>query len=133
MKTLCLVLLVSLFTSLQAQDLELPKDLHNKMEGAFDFDYRLNRASKNETGYYIEAISAGKIYTVTADLKGTILSKELVFTIPTETLKMLSEKCSDYKVEDVRKTENATQLEVICNKERLAFNISKEGRVTEEK
>jgi hypothetical protein len=133
MKTLCLVLLVSVFTSLHAQDEVMSKELNNQLENIFNHDYRLNRASKHESRYYIEAISEGKLFAVNADLKGNIISKELVFIIPDEALKLLIDKCPAYKIEDVRKTESAMQLEVLCNDRRMALNISAEGKVTEAK
>jgi hypothetical protein len=133
MKTLCIALFVAVFSSLSAQEVVVSREMNNKLEDAFNMNYRLNRASKNDNGYYIEALSAGKLYAVTTDLKGNILSKELAFTFPEGVYKSLSEKCSSFKLEDIRKTETDTQFEVICNDKRIAYNISKQGKVTEVK
>jgi hypothetical protein len=133
MKTLFAVLFVILSSSLNAQDVILSKELNNKLEDTFNQSYRLNRASKNESGFYIEALSGGNLFVINADLKGNILDKESVLTLDDETLSMLNKQCPDFKIEDIRNTEKGTQLEVICNGTRIAINISNTVKPSETK
>ena len=131
MKTLLILFSAFIFSSLSAQDIVISKELNDRLEDVFSESYRLNRASKNETGYYIEVISQKKLFVVNIDRKGNITDNKIAFTFSEDVYKQLSERCSAFKLEDIRKGETQTQLELICNDKRVAYNISKEGNVTE--